>query len=100
MVDVITVLLLSILAGLLGSLVGLGGSLVTTPALVALGVPVKYAIAAGLVAIFATSSGSGSSYVRGKIVNVKGPMFLEEVTIVGADGGASANSIRPATFLY
>ena len=66
MVDVITVLLLSILAGLLGSLVGLGGSLVTTPALVALGVPVKYAIAAGMVTIIATSSGSASSYVREK----------------------------------
>ncbi|TLX98209.1 MAG: sulfite exporter TauE/SafE family protein, partial [Thaumarchaeota archaeon] len=68
MVDVITVLLLSILAGLLGSLVGLGGSLITTPALVALGVPVKYAIAAGMVTIIATSSGSASSYVREKIV--------------------------------
>jgi len=100
MVDVITVLLLSILAGLLGSLVGLGGSLVTTPALVALGVPVKYAIAAGMVTIIATSSGSASSYVREKIVNVKAAMFLEMFTIVGAIVGASVTSIVPAKFLY
>ena len=96
----ITVLLLSILAGLLGSLVGLGGSLVTTPALVALGVPVKYAIAAGMVTIIATSSGSASSYVREKIVNVKAAMFLEMFTIVGAIAGASVTSIVPAKFLY
>lgn len=100
MVDVITVLLLSILAGLLGSLVGLGGSLVTTPALVALGVPVKYAIAAGMVTIIATSSGSASSYVREKIVNVKAAMFLEMFTIVGAIAGASVTSIVPAKLLY
>jgi len=100
MVDVITILLLSILAGLLGSLVGLGGSLITTPALVALGVPVKYAIAAGMVTIIATSSGSASSYVREKIVNVKAAMFLEMFTIVGAIVGASVTSILSAKFLY
>ncbi len=100
MVDVITILLLSILAGLLGSLVGLGGSLITTPALVALGVPVKYAIAAGMVTIIATSSGSASSYVREKIVNVKAAMYLEMFTIVGAIAGASVTSILPAKFLY
>src|SRR2546425_13034845 len=96
MVDVITVLLLSILAGLLGSLVGLGGSLITTPALVALGVPVKYAIAAGMVTIIATSSGSGSSYVRGEIVNVKAAVFLEMFTIVGALVGGGVASVVPA----
>jgi len=100
MVDLITVLLLSILAGLLGSLVGLGGSLITTPALIALGVPVKYAIAAGMVTIIATSSGSASSYVKEKIVNVKAAMFLEMFTIVGAIAGASVTSIVPAKFLY
>src|SRR2546422_2849068 len=100
MVDVITVLLLSILAGLLGSLVGLGGSLITTPALVALGVPVKYAIAAAMVTIIATSSGSASSYVKEKIVNVKAAMYLEMFTIVGAIAGASVTSIVPAKLLY
>ncbi|TLX96724.1 MAG: sulfite exporter TauE/SafE family protein [Thaumarchaeota archaeon] len=100
MVDVLTVLLISILAGLLGSLVGLGGSLITTPALVALGVPVKFAIAAGMVTIIATSSGSASSYVKEKIVNVKAAMYLEMFTIVGAIAGASITSVVPAKFLY
>jgi uncharacterized membrane protein YfcA len=100
MVDVITVLLISILAGLLGSLLGLGGSIIMTPALVALGVPVKYAIAAGMVTIIATSSGSASSYVKEKIVNVKAAMYLEMFTIVGAIAGASITSFVPAKFLY
>src|SRR2546426_12139549 len=94
MVDVITVLLLSILAGLLGSLVGLGGSLVTTPALVALGVPVKYAIAAGVGAIIAASSGSASFYGRGEIVHAKAPLVLKVVTLAGgAVGGGLARTV-------
>src|SRR5712692_8064179 len=100
MVDVITILLLSILAGLLGSLLGLGGSLVTTPALVLLGVPVKFAIAAGMVTIIATSSGSASSYVRERIVNVRAAMYLEMFTILGAIVGASVTSVVPAKLLY
>ena len=100
MVDVLTVLLISILAGLLGSLVGLGGSVITTPALVALGVPVKYAIAAAMVTIIATSSGSASSYVKEKIVNVKAAMYLEMFTIAGAIAGASVTSVVPVKLLY
>ncbi len=100
MVDFITVLLISILAGLLGSLVGLGGSLIMTPVLVALGVPLKYAIAAGMVTIIATSSGSAASYVKERIVNVKAAMYLEMFTIVGAITGASITNIVPARLLY
>src|SRR3989449_5584158 len=100
MVDVLTVLLISILAGLLGSLVGLGGSVITTPALVALGVPVKYTIAAAMVTIIATSSGSASSYVKEKIVNVKAAMYLEMFTIAGAIAGASVTSVVPVKLLY
>src|SRR5712691_6693274 len=100
MVDVITVLLISILAGLLGSLVGLGGSLIMTPVLVALGVPLKYAIAAGVVTIIATSSGSAASYVKERIVNVKAAMYLEMFTIMSAIAGASITNIVPARFLY
>jgi uncharacterized membrane protein YfcA len=100
MVDVITVLLISVLAGLLGALIGLGGSVIMTPALVALGVPVKFAIAAGMVTIIATSSGSASSYVKQRIVNVRAAMYLEMFTIVGAIAGASVTSVVPAKFLY
>ncbi len=100
MVDVITVLLISILVGLLGSLVGLGGGVIMIPVLTFLGVPVKYAIAAGMVTIIATSSGSASSYVKERIVNIKAAMYLEMFTIIGAIVGASITNIVAPKLLY
>ncbi|MDA4128630.1 MAG: sulfite exporter TauE/SafE family protein [Thaumarchaeota archaeon] len=100
MVDVLTVLLASVAAGLLGSLVGLGGGVVMIPILVLLGVPVKYAIAASMVTIIATSSGSAASYVRDKIANIRAGMFLEMFTIVGAILGASITSLIAEKVLY
>lgn len=100
MVDVITVLLISIFVGLLGSLVGLGGGVIMIPVLTFLGVPVKFAIAAGMVTIIATSSGSASSYVKERIVNIKAAMYLEMFTIIGAIVGASITNIVAPKLLY
>jgi uncharacterized membrane protein YfcA len=100
MVDVLTVLLTSISAGLIGSLVGLGGGVITIPVLVLLGVPVKYAIAASMVTIIATSSGSATRYVKERIANVKAAMYLEMFTIIGAIVGASITGVIAPKFLY
>jgi uncharacterized membrane protein YfcA len=70
------------------------------PLLVYLGVPVKYAIAASMVTIIATSSGSAASYVKDKLANVKVAMYLEMFTIVGAIIGASITSIVEPRLLY
>jgi uncharacterized membrane protein YfcA len=52
----------SILAGLLGSLTGLGGGVVVIPVLVLLfGVDLRYAIGASLIAVIATVTCKGSS---------------------------------------
>ena len=64
MLTMIELLLISIPVGFLGALTGLGGASILIPILVTLGVPVKEAIAPGMVTIIATSSGSASSYVR------------------------------------
>jgi len=64
MLTMIELLLISIPVGFLGALTGLGGASILIPILVTLGVPVKEAIASGMVTIIATSSGSASSYVR------------------------------------
>jgi len=93
LVDIITVLLISVFAGLLGSLAGLGGGVIMIPALTLLGVPVKYAIAASMVTVIATSSGSASSYVKERIANVRAAMYLEMFTITGAILGASVTSV-------
>lgn len=100
MVDVVSILIVSIGAGLIGSLVGLGGAIIMTPVLVLFGVPLKYAIAASMVTIIATSSGSAASYVKERMVNVRAAMYLEIFTILGAIAGASVTSIIAPKFLY
>lgn len=76
-------------AGLLGSLTGLGGGVVVIPVLtLCFGVDFHYAVGAALVASIATSSGSGSAYVKEGITNVRLGMFLEIATTIGAVTGA------------
>lgn len=76
-------------AGLLGSLTGLGGGVVVIPLLtLCFDVDFHYAIGAALVASIATSSGSGSAYVKEGITNIRLGMFLEIATTIGAVIGA------------
>jgi uncharacterized protein len=83
------VLLMSVLAGLLGALTGLGGGVVIVPALALLfHIDLRYAIGASLVSVIATSSGAAVSYVREGFSNVRIGMFLEVATTVGALCGA------------
>ncbi len=81
--------LVSLLAGFIGAMSGMGGGVVLVPALTLLGVDIKHAIAISIVSVIATSSGSASAYVRDHITNLKVGMFLEMFTIVGALVGAA-----------
>jgi len=100
MLNMVTLGVLSLFVGFLGSLTGLGGASILVPVLVLFGIPVKEAIASGMVAIIATSSGSASSFVRERITNVKVAMYLEMFTISGAIVGATITTIIRPTFLY
>lgn len=71
-----------------------------TPILVEFGVPVKYAIAASMVTIIATSSGSAASYVKERITNVKAAFYLEMFTITGAIVGATITAFIQPRLLY
>ena len=83
-------LLAAYCAGLLGSLTGLGGGVVVIPVLtLGFGIDFHYAVGAALVASIATSSGSGSAYVKEGITNVRLGMFLEIATTLGAVCGAA-----------
>lgn len=76
-------------AGLLGSLTGLGGGVVVIPVLtLGFGIDFHYAVGAALVSSIATSSGSGSAYVKEGITNIRLGMFLEIATTIGAVTGA------------
>ncbi|MFZ2874094.1 MAG: sulfite exporter TauE/SafE family protein [Phycisphaerales bacterium] len=79
----------SLVAGLFGALTGLGGGGILTPILVlALGVDIRYAIGASLVAVIATSCGSAGAFLREGFVNVRVALLLEVATVLGAIGGA------------
>ena len=86
----------AILAGLLGSLTGLGGGVVIVPVLTLLfHVDIRYAIGASLVSVIATSSGAAAAYVREGFSNVRVGMFLEIATTLGALIGAYLTAIVP-----
>jgi uncharacterized membrane protein YfcA len=79
----------SFLAGLLGSLTGLGGGVVIVPLLtLAFGIDMRYAIGASLLAVIATSSGAAAAYVREGFTNIRLGMLLEVATTAGALTGA------------
>lgn len=93
----------SIVAGFVGAMGGLGGGIVLIPALTLLGIDIKHAIAISIVSVIATSSGAASAYVRDHITNLKVGMFLEMFTIVGALAGASITVFvahRPLFILF
>lgn len=80
----------SIFAGILGSIVGVGGGVVIIPVLTLfLGVDIHFAIGASIVAIIGTSSGAATTYVKDKLTNLRVGMFLELATAAGAICGAA-----------
>ena len=86
----------SFLAGLVGSLTGLGGGVVIIPMLtLVFGVDIHYAIGASLVSVIATSSGAAAAYVKEGISNIRIGMFLEIATTLGAVGGAMVAIYAP-----
>jgi uncharacterized membrane protein YfcA len=80
---------ISIAAGVLGSLLGLGGGIIVVPALtLIMHVDIRYAIGASIVSVIATSSGAAAAYVRERMTNMRVAMVLEIATTTGALTGA------------
>lgn len=78
----------SIIAGFLGSLLGLGGGIIVIPVLTLLfQVNIRYAIAASLISIVATSSGAAAGYLKDHFTNLRVAVFLEIGTVTGAITG-------------
>jgi uncharacterized membrane protein YfcA/uncharacterized membrane protein len=79
----------SMLAGVVGALVGLGGGIMIVPMLTILfGFPISFAIGASIISVIATSSGAAAAYVRDRLTNIRVGMFLELGTTLGAISGA------------
>ena len=90
----------SLVAGLLGSLTGLGGGVVIIPLLtIAFRVDIRYAIGASLVSVIACSSGSAGAYLREGFSNIRVGLLLEVATCLGALGGAALATHVPTAAL-
>jgi len=78
----------SILGGFLGAILGIGGGLIVVPVLTLFfHVNIRYAIAASLVSIVATSSGAAASFLKDHLTNLRVAVFLEIGTVFGAISG-------------
>lgn len=86
-----------IFAGLLGSVLGLGGGILIIPMLtLVFEVPMREAIGASLVCVIATSSGAASLYVKKHLCDIRLGMTLELATTLGAiAGGVVAGIMKP-----
>lgn len=97
----VLVFVASLLAGLIGSLVGLGGGVFIVPLLtLVFGLPIHVAIGASIVSVIATSSGAAAAYVRDRITNLRVGMFLEIATTLGALSGAFLTILAPTGVLF
>lgn len=97
----IALLLVSVVAGFLGSILGLGGGTIVVPFLtLVLGVDIRYAIAASLISIVATSSGAAAAYLRDHLTNLRVAVLLEIGTVVGAMTGFLITSRIESRWLY
>lgn len=83
---------LSTVAGMLGSLTGLGGGVVLVPALALLfGVDVHYAMGSSLISVIATSSGAAAAFANEGYTNLRIGMFL----LTGSAGRFFLDAVNP-----
>jgi uncharacterized protein len=88
------------LAGMMGAILGIGGGVFLIPALVlGFGIPMKQAVATGLVTVIATSSAVASVNVERGTANIRLGMVLELTTVLGALLGALIADKIPARAL-
>ncbi|HZY95245.1 MAG TPA: sulfite exporter TauE/SafE family protein [Candidatus Bathyarchaeia archaeon] len=99
--QVLEIFLVSIAAGLVGALFGLGGGILIIPFLTLVeGVPLPFAIGASIVSVVATSSASAATYVHDHLTNLRLGMLLEVGTVAGAITGAYVAGLVPSSILF
>jgi uncharacterized membrane protein YfcA len=88
------------IAGMFGTLLGIGGGLFLVPFLViVVDVPMHQAIATSIVAVIATSSTGASVYLERGLVNIRLGMLLEVATVIGAIAGGLTASLLSGALL-
>lgn len=74
--------------------------IITPIVTLALGMDIKYAIGASIIAVIATSSGSTIAFLRDDVLNLRVAMFLEIFTTIGAIIGALLTGAFNPMILY
>ena len=94
------IIAVSIVSGCFGAMLGLGGGVILIPVLVSvLGIDVKSAIAASLVAVVTTSGAAALIRGRDSMSNYRVGITLEVAAGLGAIAGAMLATIAPADVL-
>ncbi len=97
----LVILVFAAAAGIIGSMLGLGGGVIIVPVLTLIfHLPLRDAIGASIVSVIATSSGAAVAYVRDGLSNLRVGMFLEIATTTGAIAGAYLAGVLPTAVLY
>ncbi|HET7168005.1 MAG TPA: sulfite exporter TauE/SafE family protein [Candidatus Limnocylindrales bacterium] len=87
-------------AGLFGSLLGLGGGILIVPLLtLGFGRPLREAVAVSLVCVIATSSAAAGAYLRSRLANLRLGMVLVLFTTIGALVGGIVAFLLPERVL-
>lgn len=87
--------------GLVGSLLGIGGGVFLVPLLtLALGVPIRAAIAASLISVIATASATSAVNMERGLVNMRLGMTLEVATALGGLAGGIVGALLSQAQLF
>ena len=92
---------ISVIAGFIGSILGLGGGVIIVPVLtLVFGVDIRYAVAASLISIIATSSGAAASFLKDHLTNLRLAILLEIGTVFGAMTGFLLSTSLKSSSLF
>lgn len=92
----------SIVAGFVGAMTGMGGGVVLIPFLTCYGVDIKRAIAISLLSMVVISNSAATGFVRRHIPNLRVGAFLEVFAVLGSMVGAAVTVVsapQPLFFL-
>lgn len=94
-------LAISIVAGVLGALLGLGGGFVVVPVLTLIfHLDIRLAVGTSIVAVAATSSAGAARNVRTSVTNLRVATFLAMATTLGALTGALLSGVIDPRLLF
>lgn len=98
---IVELFFICVVAGVAGSLLGIGGGIIVVPVLTLLfHVDIRLAIGASIISVIATSSGAAAAYVKEHLTNMRVGMFLEVATTTGAITGAYVAGLVSQKVLY